>query len=202
MSTGYEETILQKARHKRFRRNRVRFYVLFAVAITLLTTFIGLFFISLQPIDVNSIKDSGSALGVVQEEYGDTYINGLYNIPAISYESNYRSLKEEYIELIESDGSVANKNKVIVDIVALVEFIQRDAEQASLDYGLSGISKEFSTKNEEYLSANGDAYSVLLELVDAHESEELVMEDVQDKIEDLDNRVSLYTDYLTDLKNT
>lgn len=190
-------------RHKRYRKRRVQFYGLIALAMILFSMIVGIFVISLQPIDVTGIKDAHSALEVAEEEYGEPYINKLINLPTIGYESYYQSLRDTYVGLMKDDGSVKDKNRIAVDLIAFVEYVESDAVQTAESYSLTGKSEEFNKQYGEYKKVNGEVFPILVELVGNHpkDSKGLTDEEVKGYIEDLDKRMEMYVTYLTNLKN-
>lgn len=202
MSASFDKQ-LEAYRHKKYRRRRLRFYGLIMLAVTLFAVAVGIFVITNQPIDVKYIKESDTALEVARMEYGDTYINTLDNLPTIGYESQYVALKGTYLDLLQDNGSVSDKNKIALDLVVFVEYVQQEAVSTSRKYGLTDVSKNFSEEHTTYLAENGDVYDSLIELVDSHTTTEgrLSDERLADIILDLDARIDLYTGYLTTLKN-
>lgn len=192
---------LEKFKHEKYRKKRVRFYLLLVIAVMLWSFIIGTVVISLQPIDVAQIKGAESTIEVVKEEYGDTYIKNLEGLPTIGYEGHYKSIKTNYLNLVEQEASESSKNKEAVDLVAFVEFVQEDALKTSEDYSLSGTSKEFYKQHTEYVANNGEVYETLITLIESHEEGKgLTEEELNSVIEDLDARMMLFTNYLTTLK--
>lgn len=195
---------LEIFRHKKYRKMRVRFYglVIFAVALTL--TLIGFVVISNQPIDVSNVKNAETAYEVAYAEYGDTYIKTLNNLPTIGYESQYKALKSTYLDLLEDGGSEKDKNKIALDLIVFVEYVQTDAVNTAQRYGLSGVSQQFYEAHQEYMGLNGEVHETLVTLVESHVTPEgkLSEDKLMSIIKDLDSRIELYTGYLTTLKNT
>lgn len=195
---------LEIFRHNKYRKMRVRFYGLSIVAISLLSLLIGIVVISSQPIDVSNVKKAETAYEVAYAEYGDTYINTLNNLPTIGYESQYKALKSTYLDLLEDGGSEKDKNKIALDLIVFVEFVQTDAVKTAKRYGLSGVSQQFYEEHQEYMGLNGEVHETLVTLVESHATPEgkLSEDKLMSIIKDLDSRVELYTGYLTTLKNT
>lgn len=195
---------LEEYRYKKYRNNRVRFYILMGVATVLYASIFVLYLIKKQPIDTTNIEKSGSAIEAVQEEYGERYIKNLENVPTINYESHYKALKGNYIDLIHNSNSQKEKNREALNLIAFVEYVQDDAVNVAQGYSLKGLSLSFYEEHINYIEEHGEVFSYLPELLNSHESEDkqLSEEELQTMLTDLDNRMELYTEYLTSLKNT
>lgn len=193
---------LERYRHKKYRKRRIRFYGLVTLSTVLLTIILGLAVISMQPIDVSNIKGADNALTVVQEEYGETYIRKLDNLPTIAYETQYQTLKDSYVGLVKDGGDVKDKDKLAVDLVAFVEYVEVDAVKTAEQYSMKASSKEFYQRHLDYQEEHGDVHETLVVLVDSHRKllEKTSEEELLTIISGLDERMVMYTDYLTSLK--
>lgn len=203
MSTDIDKQ-LEAYRYKQYRRKRVRFYILATFTIILGAVLLGVYAISNKPIDVTTVEEADSAIEVAEEEFGDTYIRTLENLPTIGYETQYEALRNTYEELLTDGASEEDKNRVALDLVVFVEFVQRDSEKAAERYGLSGTSRRFYHSNERYLEKYGEVVDILEKLTKHHSKseEDLEVGEVRLLLRDLDRRMDMYTKYLTSLKNT
>lgn len=203
MATNIDKQ-LEIYRHKKYRKMRIRFYGLVIIAVALISMLIGVVVITNQPIDVSNVRQAETAYEVAYAEYGDTYVNTLNNLPTIGYESQYQALKGTYLDLLEEDGSEKDKNKIALDLIVFVEFAQTEAVKTAQRYGLSGVSRQFYQEHKKYMELNGGVHDKLVTLVESHTSPEGRLEEDQlmEIINDLDDRIELYTGYLTALKNT
>lgn len=194
---------LEAFRHNKYRKNRVRFYALIAFATILASIILGLYVISIQPLDIDNVHASDSAIEVVNAEYGDSYLQTIDNLPTVGYESHYNNLKGEYLRLIGEGAKVSEKDNQALDLLVFIEVVQEEAVETSKDYGVSVVSKKFYQEHLNLMEERGEVFPSLEKLLDGHRTDlgSVSDDEMSVIIKDLDERIELYTTYLTSLKN-